>query len=413
MCIGLNYADHARETEAKIPRGARHLLQGDERPLRSRRRPRPAPRLGQDRLGGRARGRDRPAARATSRARRRSTYVAGYALHNDYSERQDQHERGGQWSKGKSHDSFAPLGPFLATRDEIADPQALEMWLSVNGRMRQQQQHRPDDLRRPDARQLRQPLHDPAARRRDQHGHAVRSRLRRPAARVPEGWATSSSWGSNRSAGSGNASLPARRPRPSAWTPRRHADASPAAPSGATLEAFLVSTSIVALAEMGDKTQLLSFVLAARLKRRVPIILGHPGRDARQPLPRGLAGRLAREPRLPVRPQVDDRALLLRLRALGPQARHARGRPEAAGHRRLPDDTGRLLPRGDGRQDPARDDGAGGALRRARRRRLRHDARHDDRQRPRRLARRDARAPGQHEVHALGRRRALRAPGRC
>jgi 2,4-didehydro-3-deoxy-L-rhamnonate hydrolase len=60
-------------------------------------------------------------------------YIAGYALHNDYSERSFQLERGGQWVKGKSADTFAPLGPFLATRDEIADPGHLNMWLKVNG----------------------------------------------------------------------------------------------------------------------------------------------------------------------------------------------------------------------------------------------------------------------------------------
>src|SRR5262249_37721366 len=64
--------------------------------------------------------------------------VAGYVLHNDYSERAFQLERGGQWVKGKSADSFAPLGPFLATPDEIRDPRALRMWLSVNGQTRQQ-----------------------------------------------------------------------------------------------------------------------------------------------------------------------------------------------------------------------------------------------------------------------------------
>jgi 2-keto-4-pentenoate hydratase/2-oxohepta-3-ene-1,7-dioic acid hydratase in catechol pathway len=64
-------------------------------------------------------------------------YVAGYALHNDYSERTFQLERGGQWVKGKSCDTFAPLGPFLATRDEIRDPGALAMWLNVNGQTRQ------------------------------------------------------------------------------------------------------------------------------------------------------------------------------------------------------------------------------------------------------------------------------------
>ncbi len=60
-------------------------------------------------------------------------YVAGYCLHNDYSEREYQLERGGQWVKGKSCDTFAPLGPFLATKDEIADPNNLRLWLKVNG----------------------------------------------------------------------------------------------------------------------------------------------------------------------------------------------------------------------------------------------------------------------------------------
>lgn len=61
-------------------------------------------------------------------------YVAGYCLHNDYSERAFQLERGGQWAKGKGCDTFAPLGPFLATKDEIADVDNLSMWLTVNGK---------------------------------------------------------------------------------------------------------------------------------------------------------------------------------------------------------------------------------------------------------------------------------------
>jgi 2-keto-4-pentenoate hydratase/2-oxohepta-3-ene-1,7-dioic acid hydratase in catechol pathway len=64
-------------------------------------------------------------------------HVAGYLLHNDYSERGFQLERGGQWVKGKSADTFAPLGPFLATPDEIADVNNLRLWLSVNGKMMQ------------------------------------------------------------------------------------------------------------------------------------------------------------------------------------------------------------------------------------------------------------------------------------
>lgn len=61
-------------------------------------------------------------------------YVAGYVLHNDYSEREFQLERNGQWCKGKGCDTFAPLGPFVATKDEVADVNNLRLWLTVNGK---------------------------------------------------------------------------------------------------------------------------------------------------------------------------------------------------------------------------------------------------------------------------------------
>lgn len=64
-------------------------------------------------------------------------HVAGYVLHNDYSEREFQLEREGQWVKGKSCDTFAPLGPFIATKDEIKDPHTLNLWLKVNGELLQ------------------------------------------------------------------------------------------------------------------------------------------------------------------------------------------------------------------------------------------------------------------------------------
>lgn len=64
-------------------------------------------------------------------------YVAGYVLHNDYSERAFQLEHEGQWVKGKSCDTFAPLGPFMATKDEITDPHSLRLWLKLNGKMMQ------------------------------------------------------------------------------------------------------------------------------------------------------------------------------------------------------------------------------------------------------------------------------------
>src|ERR1700737_2565596 len=65
-----------------------------------------------------------------------SEFIAGYVLHNDYSKRSFQLERGGQWMKGKSADTFAPLGPFLATRDEVPQPDRLGIWLTVNGEYR-------------------------------------------------------------------------------------------------------------------------------------------------------------------------------------------------------------------------------------------------------------------------------------
>ena len=136
VCIGLNYADHARETGAKIPDEpiiffkATTALCGPNDDLVL---PRGSVKTDWEVelavvIGRRARYVSLEDAAA---------HVAGYALHNDYSERQDQLERGGQWSKGKSQDTFAPLGPFLATPDEIGDVKALPMWLTVNGKKRQ------------------------------------------------------------------------------------------------------------------------------------------------------------------------------------------------------------------------------------------------------------------------------------
>jgi len=136
VCIGLNYADHARETKAKIPEEpiiffkATTALSGPDDDLVL---PRGSVKTDWEVelavvIGRRARYVAREDAYA---------HVAGYALHNDYSERQDQLERGGQWSKGKSQDTYAPLGPFLATPDEVGDEHALSMWLDVNGETRQ------------------------------------------------------------------------------------------------------------------------------------------------------------------------------------------------------------------------------------------------------------------------------------
>ena len=64
-------------------------------------------------------------------------YIAGYVLHNDYSEREFQIERSGQWCKGKSCDTFAPIGPFIATVDEIPNPNNLNLWLKLNEKVMQ------------------------------------------------------------------------------------------------------------------------------------------------------------------------------------------------------------------------------------------------------------------------------------
>jgi 2-keto-4-pentenoate hydratase/2-oxohepta-3-ene-1,7-dioic acid hydratase in catechol pathway len=64
-------------------------------------------------------------------------YVAGYCLHNDISEREFQLERGGTWDKGKGCDTFAPMGPWLVTKDEVADVHNLRLWLKLNGKMMQ------------------------------------------------------------------------------------------------------------------------------------------------------------------------------------------------------------------------------------------------------------------------------------
>ena len=136
VCIGLNYRDHARETGAAIPSEpivffkATTALVGPNDDLVI---PRGSEKTDWEVelaivIGRRARY--VAAADALS-------YVAGYTLHNDYSERAFQLERGGQWVKGKSADTFAPLGPILCTPDELGDVQNLGLWLSVNGEIMQ------------------------------------------------------------------------------------------------------------------------------------------------------------------------------------------------------------------------------------------------------------------------------------
>ena len=136
VCIGLNYRDHAAETKADPPKEpvlffkSTTSLVGPNDPLRI---PRNASKVDWEVELALVIGEK---ATYVSEAEALD-YVAGFALHNDYSERSFQLERGGQWVKGKSADTFAPLGPFLATRDELTNFANLTMWLKVNGEFRQ------------------------------------------------------------------------------------------------------------------------------------------------------------------------------------------------------------------------------------------------------------------------------------
>lgn len=136
VAIGLNYVDHATETGSPIPSEpifflkANTALSGPNDPVE---KPRGSTKLDWE---------VEIAAIIGTRAKYVSeadalNHVAGYCVCNDVSERNFQIERLGQWTKGKSHDTFGPLGPWLVTRDEIADVQNLSMWLDVNGQRRQ------------------------------------------------------------------------------------------------------------------------------------------------------------------------------------------------------------------------------------------------------------------------------------
>jgi len=133
VCIGLNYGDHARESNMEIPKEpivffkSTSSLVGPNDDLV---------------IPKNSKKTDWEVELAVVIGKKASYveekdaagYIAGYALHNDYSEREFQLERGGQWVKGKSCDTFAPLGPWVATADEIKDVNNLRLWLTVNGK---------------------------------------------------------------------------------------------------------------------------------------------------------------------------------------------------------------------------------------------------------------------------------------
>jgi 2-keto-4-pentenoate hydratase/2-oxohepta-3-ene-1,7-dioic acid hydratase in catechol pathway len=136
VCIGLNYTDHAEEVAMPLPKEptifikANSAISGPDDPIA---RPPGAAKLDYEVelvavIARAARGVDEARALA---------HVAAYCLMNDVSEREFQMEHGGGTTKGKSCDTFAPIGPWLVTADEIADPQALGLWTTVNGERRQ------------------------------------------------------------------------------------------------------------------------------------------------------------------------------------------------------------------------------------------------------------------------------------
>ena len=136
VAIGLNYADHAAESGMPIPAEPIVFMKANTSlcgPNDDVEKPRGSTKLDWEVelaiiIGSRA--------KYVSEADALK-HVAGYAVCNDVSERFFQIERLGQWTKGKSHDTFGPLGPWLVTADEIPDPQKLGMWLDVNGERRQ------------------------------------------------------------------------------------------------------------------------------------------------------------------------------------------------------------------------------------------------------------------------------------
>ncbi len=136
VAIGLNYSDHAKETGNPIPQEPIFFLKANTSlsgPNDAVEKPRGSTKLDWEVeiacvIGTRA--------KYVSEADALK-YVAGYCVCNDVSERNFQIDRPGQWTRGKSHDTFGPLGPWLVTKDEIANVGKLSMWLDVNGKRRQ------------------------------------------------------------------------------------------------------------------------------------------------------------------------------------------------------------------------------------------------------------------------------------
>ena len=132
VCIGLNYADHAAESNLPVPSEPvvfnkwTSAIVGPNDDVEI---PRGSTKTDWEVELGVVIGK----ACKNVEAAHALEYVAGYCVVNDVSEREWQIERGGQWDKGKGFDTFGPIGPWLVTRDEVADPQQLDLWLEVDG----------------------------------------------------------------------------------------------------------------------------------------------------------------------------------------------------------------------------------------------------------------------------------------
>lgn len=136
VCIGLNYADHARETGATPPAEPVIFLKSSTAmvgPFDNIVIPRDSVKTDWEVELAVVIGKEASYVEESEAL----NYVAGYCLHNDVSEREFQLERGGTWDKGKGCDTFAPVGPWLVTADEVKDINNLRLWLKVNGKMMQ------------------------------------------------------------------------------------------------------------------------------------------------------------------------------------------------------------------------------------------------------------------------------------
>src|ERR1700674_1340685 len=136
IAIGLNYSDHAAEVGMALPTEPIVFMKANNSlcgPNDAVEKPRGSTKLDWEVELAIIIG---PRAKYISEADALN-HVAGYCVCNDVSERNFQTERGGQWTKGKSHDTFGPLGPWLVTKDEIPDVQKLSLWLRRNGERRQ------------------------------------------------------------------------------------------------------------------------------------------------------------------------------------------------------------------------------------------------------------------------------------